>query len=88
MSDSDKMNYQFSQFQAAARQINRHSDVMMSNRQSNIAQQLKIDKFKEVVQKKQAEIEHLRAENVQLRAADNARGIEMNCMKEQSILLL
>ncbi|KAJ0794530.1 hypothetical protein HanPI659440_Chr04g0140251 [Helianthus annuus] len=68
---------------------------MLSNRQTNIAQQLQIDTLKEVVQKQQAEIEQLRAENVQLRgenvqlkAANNACGIEMNRMKERSALLL
>ncbi|KAF5768953.1 hypothetical protein HanXRQr2_Chr14g0642551 [Helianthus annuus] len=84
MSESEKVNFLLSQLQAAALQINRHTKVMSSNRQTNISQQLEINSLKEVVQKQHEEIERLRAENAQLRAADNARGIDMNRLKERS----
>ncbi|KAJ0753579.1 hypothetical protein HanPI659440_Chr09g0337381 [Helianthus annuus] len=88
MSESEKVNFLFSQLQAAALQITRHSEVMLSNRQTNIAQQLQINTLKEVVQKQQVEIEQLQAEIAQLRAADNARGIEMNRLKERIVVFL
>ncbi|KAJ0464092.1 hypothetical protein HanHA300_Chr14g0523101 [Helianthus annuus] len=88
MSESEKVNFLFSQLQAAALQINRHTEVMSSNRQMNISQQLEINSLKEVVQKQHEEIERLRAENAQLRAADNARGIDMNRLKERSTVVL
>ncbi|KAJ0514197.1 hypothetical protein HanHA300_Chr10g0366851 [Helianthus annuus] len=88
LNPDEKVEFLFSQLQVAAGQINRHSEIIRSNLQTNIAQQLQINTLKETVQKQQAEIERLRAENVQLRAADNARGIEMNRQKEQSTLLL
>ncbi|KAM0046303.1 hypothetical protein Hdeb2414_s0009g00314601 [Helianthus debilis subsp. tardiflorus] len=57
-------------------------------RNTILKQQLEINTLKETVGKQQAEIAQLRAENVQLRAADNARGIEMNRLKERSSVVL
>ncbi|KAJ0513953.1 hypothetical protein HanHA300_Chr10g0363821 [Helianthus annuus] len=75
MSESEKVNFLFSQLQAAAVQIKikRHTEFMSSNRKMNIAQQLEINSLKEIVGKQHGEIEHLRAENAQLRAADAER---------------
>ncbi|MFS8008239.1 hypothetical protein Hanom_Chr14g01270361 [Helianthus anomalus] len=53
MSESEKMNFLFSQLQAAALRIYRHMEVMSSNRQMNIAQQLQINSLKEIVGKQQ-----------------------------------
>ncbi|MFS7957720.1 putative non-specific protein-tyrosine kinase [Helianthus anomalus] len=72
MDPDEKVEFLFSQLQAAAGQINRHSEIILLNHQTNITQQLQIHTLKEVVQKQQTEIEQLRAENVQLRAADKS----------------
>ncbi|MFS7979057.1 hypothetical protein Hanom_Chr10g00922891 [Helianthus anomalus] len=70
MSESKKVNFLLSQLQATAVQINRHTELMSSNRKMNIAQKLEINSLKEIVWKQHAEIEHLRAENAKLRVAD------------------
>ncbi|KAM0064880.1 hypothetical protein Hdeb2414_s0003g00108231 [Helianthus debilis subsp. tardiflorus] len=99
MAPDEKVKFLFSQLQAVVEQINQQSEFMMANRNTVIAQQMEINKLKETVGKQQAEIAQLRAENeslkaadderarqlLQMRAADNARGIELNRVKEQSI---
>ncbi|KAJ0700872.1 hypothetical protein HanOQP8_Chr10g0372981 [Helianthus annuus] len=99
MDQGEKMDFLFSQLQAAANQINRHSEIMSSTRTTTIKQQLEINTFKETVGKQQAEITQLRAENErlkaadaervaqlqQMRATDSAHGIEMNRLKEGSV---
>ncbi|KAJ0795602.1 hypothetical protein HanPI659440_Chr04g0152381 [Helianthus annuus] len=98
MDQGEKVDFLFSQLQAAANQINRHSEITFSMRTTVIKQQLEINTWKETVGKQQAEITQLRAENErlktanaeraaqlqQMRAADNARGIEMIRLKERS----
>ncbi|MFS8018655.1 putative histone-like protein H-NS [Helianthus anomalus] len=102
MPESEKVNFLFSQLQAAAVQISRHTEFMSSNRKMNVAQQLEINSLKEIMGKQHAEIEHLRAENAQLRVADaeretqlqqmravyNAHGIDMNRLKERITVFL
>ncbi|KAF5780958.1 hypothetical protein HanXRQr2_Chr11g0477891 [Helianthus annuus] len=99
MASDKKVNLLFSQLQVTVEQINQHSEFMVANRNTVIAQQVDINKLKETVGKQQAEIIQLRAENerlkatddeqarqlLQMRVADNARGIELNRVKEQSI---
>ncbi|KAM0006292.1 hypothetical protein Hdeb2414_s0178g00824901 [Helianthus debilis subsp. tardiflorus] len=98
MDQDEKVDFLFTQLQAAASQMNQQSEFMSSTRNTVIKQQLEINALKETVGKQQAEITQLRAENErlkvadaeraaqlqQMRVADNARGIEMNMLKERS----
>ncbi|MFS7961395.1 hypothetical protein Hanom_Chr08g00714501 [Helianthus anomalus] len=101
MAQDEKVEFLFSQLQAVACQINRHSEFMSANRNNVLKQQLEINTLKETVERQQVEITQLRAENERLKAADaeravqllqireanNARGIELNRVKEQSIFV-
>ncbi|KAF5805174.1 hypothetical protein HanRHA438_Chr05g0215771 [Helianthus annuus] len=97
MAHDEKVEFLFSQLQAVGGQIHRHSEFMSANRNTVLKQQVEINTLKETVGRQQAKIVQLRAENerlkatddererqlLQMRAADNARGIELNRVKEQ-----
>ncbi|MFS8006235.1 hypothetical protein Hanom_Chr14g01246821 [Helianthus anomalus] len=106
MQQDEKVDFLFSQLQAAACQIDRQSAVTNVIRGDVIKHRLEMNTLKSTVERQQAEItreqaeiEQLKAENArlkavdgererqlqQMRAADNARGIDMNCLKERSI---
>ncbi|KAJ0901565.1 hypothetical protein HanPSC8_Chr08g0326811 [Helianthus annuus] len=59
MGPDEKVNFLFSQLQAAAEQINRHSEFMVANRNMVIAQQVEINKLKETVGKQQVKMTQL-----------------------------
>ncbi|KAF5797967.1 hypothetical protein HanRHA438_Chr07g0297801 [Helianthus annuus] len=105
MNQEEKVNFLFSQLQAAAGQIQRQNELMQATRADSIRQQLEINTLNSTVRRQaaeitrqQTEIDQLKAENaslkaadevrerqlLQMRAVDNARGIEMNHMKESS----
>ncbi|KAF5788425.1 hypothetical protein HanXRQr2_Chr10g0463851 [Helianthus annuus] len=99
MPQDEKIDFLFSQLQAAAGQIDRQSAVINVTTSDMIKQQLEINTLNSTVGRQQAEIEQLKAENEclkaadeererqlqQMRAADNTRGIDMNRLKERSI---
>ncbi|MFS7931170.1 hypothetical protein Hanom_Chr04g00352901 [Helianthus anomalus] len=62
MGFEEKVNFLFSQLQAAVEQISRHSKFMSANRNTMLKQQLEINTLKETVSKQQTEIAELRAE--------------------------
>ncbi|KAJ0771055.1 hypothetical protein HanPI659440_Chr07g0264651 [Helianthus annuus] len=59
MGSEEKVNFLFSQLQAAAEQVNRHSEFMSANRNTMFNQQLEINTLKETVCKQQAKIAQL-----------------------------
>ncbi|KAF5803120.1 hypothetical protein HanRHA438_Chr06g0276831 [Helianthus annuus] len=80
MNQDEKVDFLFSQLQAAAGQINRHSEVINVTRADSIRKQLKINTLNSTVgrqqaeiTRQQAEIERLKAENASLKAADEVR---------------
>ncbi|KAJ0766719.1 hypothetical protein HanPSC8_Chr03g0087881 [Helianthus annuus] len=77
MAPDEKVNFLFSQLQAAAEQISRHSEFMVANRNTVITQQMEINKLKETVSKQQVEIIQLHAENESLKAADDERARQL-----------
>ncbi|MFS7984269.1 hypothetical protein Hanom_Chr11g00984511 [Helianthus anomalus] len=77
MGSEEKVNFLFSQLQAAAEQINRHSEFMIANRNTVLKQQVEINKLKENVSKQLAEIIQLRAENERLKVANNEQARQM-----------
>ncbi|KAM0069507.1 hypothetical protein Hdeb2414_s0001g00002531 [Helianthus debilis subsp. tardiflorus] len=102
----EKVDFLFTQLQAAACQIDRQSAVINVTRSDVIKQRLEINTLNSTVERQQAEItrqqaeiEQLKAENAhlkavddererqlqQMRVADNARGIDINRLKEKSI---
>ncbi|KAJ0695304.1 hypothetical protein HanLR1_Chr10g0344071 [Helianthus annuus] len=97
MPDNEKMDFLFSQLQAAAGQINTQRNVINLTRAAMLKQEVKINTLNSTVDRQQAEIEQLKAENAslkaadearerqsqQMRAADNTRGIEMNRMNSK-----
>ncbi|KAJ0796974.1 hypothetical protein HanPI659440_Chr04g0168531 [Helianthus annuus] len=98
MQQDEKVDFLFSQLQAAACQIDRQSKFMNITKSDVIKQQVEINTLKSTVERQQAEIAHLKAQNerlkaaadirerqlLQMRAADNTRGVEMNRLKERS----
>ncbi|KAM0055274.1 hypothetical protein Hdeb2414_s0006g00204211 [Helianthus debilis subsp. tardiflorus] len=64
----EKVDFLFSQFQAAAGQIDRQSTFMNITKSDGIKQQLEINTLKSNVQRQQAEITHQQAEIDQLKA--------------------
>ncbi|KAM0019231.1 hypothetical protein Hdeb2414_s0026g00683141 [Helianthus debilis subsp. tardiflorus] len=96
MQPDEKVDFLFSQLQAASGQIDRQSEFMNVTRSDVIKQQVEINTLKSTRQ--QTEIEHLKAENERLKAANDIRerqllqmrttnntcGIKMNRLKERS----
>ncbi|MFS8024919.1 hypothetical protein Hanom_Chr16g01468941 [Helianthus anomalus] len=70
MQKDDKVDFLFSQLQAAAGQINRQSEFMKTTRSDLIKQKLEMNTLKSIVQRQQAEIEQLKVENVLIKVAD------------------
>ncbi|XP_022032612.2 merozoite surface antigen 2, allelic form 2-like [Helianthus annuus] len=80
MTQEEKNNFLFMQFEAAADRIQRQTDFIRITKNDQIHHQVEIDRLKSTVgeqqatiQRQQAEIDFLKAENVRLRAADEER---------------
>ncbi|KAJ0579255.1 hypothetical protein HanRHA438_Chr04g0151451 [Helianthus annuus] len=88
MQQDEKVDFQFSQLQAAAGQINRQSDVINIIRGDMVKQQLEINTLKSTVgrqqaeiTRQQAEIDQLKAENERLKKADEERERQLQQMR-------
>ncbi|KAJ0435465.1 hypothetical protein HanIR_Chr17g0893601 [Helianthus annuus] len=88
MQQDEKIDFLFSQLQAAGGQITRHTEVIPATRANAIKQQLEINTLNATVgrqaaeiTRQQAEIEQLRAENASLKAADEVRVCQLQQMR-------
>ncbi|KAJ0446726.1 hypothetical protein HanHA89_Chr17g0697451 [Helianthus annuus] len=88
MNQDEKVDFLFSQLQAAAGQINRHTKVIQATRADSIKQQLEINMLNSTIgrqaaeiARQQAEIEQLKAENANLKAADEVRERQLQQMR-------
>ncbi|XP_021975286.1 uncharacterized protein LOC110870411 [Helianthus annuus] len=80
MTQEEKNNFLFSQYEVAADRIQRQTDFIRITKNDQISHQVEIDRLKStvgeqqaIIQRQQAEIDHLKAENIRLRAADEER---------------
>ncbi|KAJ0614217.1 hypothetical protein HanIR_Chr02g0059941 [Helianthus annuus] len=80
MTQEEKNKFMFSQYEAAADRIQRQTDFIRITKNDQISHQVEIDRLKSAVgeqqatiQRQQAEIDFLKAENVQLKAAEAER---------------
>ncbi|KAJ0555604.1 hypothetical protein HanIR_Chr07g0304001 [Helianthus annuus] len=88
MQQDEKVDFLFSQLQAAAGQIDRQSAVINLTRSDMIKQQLEINTLNSTVgrqqaeiTRQQAEIEQLKAENARLKTADEERERQLQQMR-------
>ncbi|KAJ0669348.1 hypothetical protein HanPI659440_Chr17g0700131 [Helianthus annuus] len=88
MQQDEKVDFLFSQLQAAAGQINRQTDVVKATRADMIKQQLEINTLNSIVgrqaaeiTRQQTEIDQLKAENASLKAADEVRERQLQQMR-------
>ncbi|KAJ0654626.1 hypothetical protein HanLR1_Chr14g0509251 [Helianthus annuus] len=88
MQQDEKVDFLFSQLQAAAGQIDRQSTVINVTRGDVIKQRLEINTLNSTVERQQAEITHrqaeieqLKAENACLKAADEERERQLQQMR-------
>ncbi|KAJ0734976.1 hypothetical protein HanPI659440_Chr11g0426571 [Helianthus annuus] len=88
MNQDEKVDFLFSQLQAAAGQIHRHTKVIQDTRADSIKQQLEINTLNSTIgqqaaeiTRQQAEIEQLKAENASLKAADEVRERQLQQMR-------
>ncbi|KAF5818810.1 hypothetical protein HanXRQr2_Chr02g0070351 [Helianthus annuus] len=93
MQQDEKIDFLFSQLQAAAGQITRHTDVIKTTRVDSIKQQLEINTFNATIgrqaveiTRQQAEIEQLKAENASLKVADEVseRQLQQMCAADNT----
>ncbi|MFS7965948.1 hypothetical protein Hanom_Chr09g00768131 [Helianthus anomalus] len=88
MQQDEKIDFLFSQLQAAAGQITRHTEVIKDTRADSIKQQLEINTLNATVgrqaaenTRQQAEIDQLKAKNASLKAADEVRERQLQQMR-------
>ncbi|KAJ0749512.1 hypothetical protein HanLR1_Chr05g0170771 [Helianthus annuus] len=89
MQPDEKVDFLFSQLQAAAGQIDRQSAFMNITKSDVIKQQLEMNTLKSIVQRQQAEItrqqveiDQLKAENARIKAADEERKHQLQQMRD------
>ncbi|MFS7977266.1 hypothetical protein Hanom_Chr10g00902021 [Helianthus anomalus] len=88
MNQDKKVDFLFSQLQAAACQIRRHTEVIQATKADSIKQQLEINTLNATVRQQaaeitcqQAEIEQLKEENDSLKAVDEVRERQLQQMR-------